>query len=280
MGLFNANYNKPGPGVSKDEPEKNGFLRFWGIYFRKFSNFIKLNLMFAVPFAVCCLLIYCVQLVSGNSIFSILSSYIWVLLFPFLAGLTYVCRNYAREEHAFLFSDFVDAVKHNWKAFLINGVISMTLYLLLSVAISYYQAYASQNGFFYVPLVLSVILACVLVWAEFYIPVMIVTFDLKLRQIYKNALIFSVLGLWRNLLITAVGVAFWLVGEIAFYEWPLIYMMVLLVLALLFLFSFSGFLINFLVYPVIEKYMIVPQQPKKEVMVPEEEESDFKDSLY
>ena len=34
---------------------------------------------------------------------------------PFTAGMSYVTRNWARDEHAFIWSDFRDAVKENWK---------------------------------------------------------------------------------------------------------------------------------------------------------------------
>ncbi len=280
MGLFSMNYNRPGPGVSKDEPEKNAFIKFWELYFRKFFNLVKLNLMFAVPVIICFFLVFFARIPLQQSILSIFTSYIWVLVFPFLAGLTYVCRNYAREEHAFLFSDFVDAIKENWKAFLLNGVISITLYLLLSVAITYYQAQAASNPIFYIPLVFSAVVSCLFIWAEFYIPVMIITFDLKLRQIYKNALIFSILGIWRNLILTVIGVAFWLVTEFLGYNWPLIYLIGFIFVALFFLFSFTGFLVNFTVYPVIKRYMISSGEKQEEPAKNREDEADFKDSLY
>ena len=34
---------------------------------------------------------------------------------PFTAGLCYVCRNWARDEHSFVWSDFWQAVRENWK---------------------------------------------------------------------------------------------------------------------------------------------------------------------
>ena len=34
---------------------------------------------------------------------------------PFNAGVTYVLRNWARDQHSFILSDFWDAVKGNWK---------------------------------------------------------------------------------------------------------------------------------------------------------------------
>ena len=33
---------------------------------------------------------------------------------PLTAGICYVTRNWARDEHAFIWSDFRDAVKENW----------------------------------------------------------------------------------------------------------------------------------------------------------------------
>ena len=33
---------------------------------------------------------------------------------------------------------------------------------------------------------------------------MIITFDLSLSKIYKNALIFAIIGLWRNLMLIAI----------------------------------------------------------------------------
>ena len=159
MGFFKRNYDKPGPGVSKDEPQKNAFLRFWEIYFRKFFSLSKVNMLFAIPTIICLVLITFIQSILPNGPFSFLTNYLLVLIFPFLGGLTYVCRNYAREEHAFIFSDFVDAVKANWKQFLGNGFISVTLYTLLYIAINYYQSQLSNSWFFYIPFALCVILA-------------------------------------------------------------------------------------------------------------------------
>jgi len=46
MGLFGRNYNKPGPGVSKDEPRKKGAARFFELWTREFGDLVKLNLLF------------------------------------------------------------------------------------------------------------------------------------------------------------------------------------------------------------------------------------------
>ena len=45
MGIFNRNFNKPGPGVNKDEPRKKGFARFFELLIRDFGDLVKLNMI-------------------------------------------------------------------------------------------------------------------------------------------------------------------------------------------------------------------------------------------
>ena len=48
MGIFNRNFNKPGPGVNKDEPRKKGVARFFELLMRDFADLVKLNVMFCI----------------------------------------------------------------------------------------------------------------------------------------------------------------------------------------------------------------------------------------
>jgi len=48
MGLFSRNFNKPGPGVNKDEPRKKGAARFFELFFRDLGDLVKLNLIFCI----------------------------------------------------------------------------------------------------------------------------------------------------------------------------------------------------------------------------------------
>ena len=56
---------------------------------------------------------------------------------PFTAGLSYVTRNWARDEHAFIWSDFRDAVKANWKIPLLLSTITGALPALIYKKILY-----------------------------------------------------------------------------------------------------------------------------------------------
>lgn len=250
MNLFHANYDKPGPGIGKDEPKKNSFVRFFSILSRKFFQFVELNLLFGVFAATSLVIAYYSKKMVPDYLPGLLSI---LFLSPFCAGITFITRNYAREEHAFLVSDFFDAVRKNWKMFLMNGAVCYFLYFILNISIRFY---AGQQSYIYkIALGLCVTLVLLLLFSQYYVPLMIVTFDLKLIQIYKNALIFSVLGLWRNLLLTVLlavlGFGLFLFSQI----FPLALMIAILFVATL-LFSISSFLINFIIYPLVDQTMI------------------------
>jgi uncharacterized membrane protein YesL len=260
LGLFGYNFNKPGPGISKDQPKLKPFPLFFSILFRKFSELVKLNLLFCIPVLISLVIIYLLKYIT-NIPFILFSPII--LISPFVAGLAFVTRNYVREEHAFIFSDFMDAVKQNFKAFLINGVICYFGYIIFSVAISYYLAECKNNSLFYFLFAVCIFVLIIFVFAQYYVPVSIVTFDLNLKQIYKNSLIFSIIGLWRNLLITFILLIVFGGLYILLYMVPVsLFFIVLFVF--LFLFSFCMFLINFIVYPLIDKSMIQPFQKDRE----------------
>ena len=255
MSIFSrlTHYDRPGPGVDKDGPKKPRIVVFFEVFFRKFFNLCKLNLLFMIPVVAVIAIIYLLMnlllMVGINNLFVALIPV--VLIFPFVAGLTYVTRNYAREEHAFIFSDFKDSVKENWGKFLAHGIITYALFCLFYISISFYSANLSTNQFYYIPFCLCVFMALITLFMQFYIPLMIVTFDLKLIQIYKNALIFAFAGA----------------------------LIIVLVLLWIFLaFAFISFLVNFTVYPLIEKLMIIPYYAKQEAENEKPEEASGESS--
>ncbi len=273
LGLF-GNYDKPGPGVSKDEPPKAAPVRFFEILFRKLSKLIQLNLIFMLPMIVACVLMVALYLcpthfviqVSGITQMDGWATFVvplpFVLLSPFCAGLTIVTRNFAREEHAFVWSDFWDAVKDNWKYFLLNGLICYLVYTILGFSVIYYYNMAATEWLYYIPLWFCVVIAVVFLFSQYYLPVMFVTFDLKFTHAYKNALIFTLAGFGRNILLTVILIALFML----ILNLPLLNI-TLLIYALLFIFlmfSFVSYLVNFTVYPVIDRYLIQPYKRMQE----------------
>ena len=206
-----------------------------------------------------------------------------ILLSPFTAGLTFVTRNFAREEHAFVWSDFWDAVKGNWKYFLLNGAIVYLVYLVLSFSMIYYLNSTSQGWLYYIPFWLCIVLAVLFLFAQYYLPVMFITFDLKFSQAYRNAFIFAVAGLGRNLLITVIlGALLFLVFSI-----PLapLTVLIFLIVAVCLLFSLVSYFINFTVYPIVDRYLIKPYQQKLEeqrtgITAAEKKEEEERDRFF
>jgi uncharacterized membrane protein YesL len=85
---------------------------------------------------------------------------------------------------------------------------------------------------------------------------MLVTFDIKIKKIFKNALIFSVLGVGRNLM-ALLGMAVLIALNIllVLMLWPL-GIVVPIILPLIYLLPSVNLLVSYGAYPVIEKYMI------------------------
>ena len=105
FGLFN--YEKEGPGISKNAPKKKTFIVFFETFFRNFWKFITINLVY--------------DLISVPVLTNGLAS----------AGLTNVTRNIARDKHSFGLSDFFDTLKKNWKQALPAGIINTLVYAML-----------------------------------------------------------------------------------------------------------------------------------------------------
>jgi hypothetical protein len=108
---------------------------------------------------------------------------------------------------------------------------------------------------------------------------MLVTFNIKITKLLKNALIFTVLGLKRNLL-ALVGLV--LVSAIAIV--PIIFLIpiglgVAIVLPLIYYLGVCCFIYTYAAYPIIKRYMIDPVAPTtKEIAEDELAESDIETS--
>ena len=93
---------------------------------------------------------------------------------------------------------------------------------------------------------------------RFYIYLMLITFDLKITKIVKNALIFTALGIKRNLL-AVLGIALLVGLNLFLVIWLVPAGIALpLILPLLYLMGMLGFISTYAAYPVIDKYMIAP----------------------
>ena len=111
---------------------------------------------------------------------------------PFQAGMAYVTRNWARDEHAFVWSDFKDALIGNWKQSLVISLITGLVPLIVYVGYQFYGDMGQQNMLFVVPQMLTAMLGLVWTLALVYFYPMMVTYKLNLRTLLRNAFLLSI----------------------------------------------------------------------------------------
>lgn len=272
FGFFD--YTKPGPGVQKDESPKPRIVLFFDILFRKFWNLLKLNMMFflfnipAVLAMLFLMLTFVGNLFTDDVTSDLILKFILGSIFicipiltvgPAQAGFTYILRNYSREEHAFLWWDFKDNAKRNFKESLIISIIDLVIFVVVLFDIRAYFLFS--KGSFLMSLASGFLILAFVIYMmmHMYIYPMLVTFKLSVKQIYRNALLFAMMKFLPNLgillICAAVLVAtFWnpIIGFILF---PFITL------------SLIGFITNFYVYPQLKKHMMdkVEIQPSTNV---------------
>ena len=124
---------------------------------------------------------------------------------PVKAGVAYVTRNWARDEHAFIWSDFKDAVKENWKQSLGISAITSVMPLLVYVCWQFYGEMAAKSMIYMVPQMLTLMLG--VVWAlgcVFMYPI-IVTYQVKFTAVIKNGVMLAIARLPQTVGVRLLG---------------------------------------------------------------------------
>ncbi len=245
MGLFNG-YQKEGKGVSKDQYTPRPIL-FFQIYFRKFWNLIILNMIYVL---------FCLPIVTIG---------------PATAGMTKILRNYAREEHAFLWGDFIETFKKNFKQSFLFSLIDGAILLFLAFDLRVVMLLMGTANKMMLTISLAAILFTITVYffMRYYIYSMMITFRLTLRQLFKNAFIFCWAAFFKNLLLTVI-----ILGLTALMIFKANIILLLFLLITLY-FSTIGFMINFFINPTIKKYMIDGFDPETGERLEEEKYVGF-----
>jgi len=110
---------------------------------------------------------------------------------PFTAGISYVTRNWARDEHAFIWSDYKDAMKDNWKQALATSTITGFVPLISYICWMFYGQMAQTNAVFIVPQVITLLLAVLWLMGLMYIYPMMVTYKLSYRDLLRNTFLLT-----------------------------------------------------------------------------------------
>ncbi len=203
-------------------------------------------------------------------IFSPVMNVIIIALFLFMAvtwgwqnvGAAYVLRGLFRGDAVFVFSDYFYGIKKNLKQGFFMGLFD---FVCSAVLIMDFLFFYNRTGSFGLDVMYFIILALILIWIamRFYLYTMLVTFNLKNFKLIKNALIFSILGIKRNIL-AILGIIILAILHVLLTFLLLPYgIAVPLVLPLVYFMATAGFMGTYAAYPVIEKYMITPYDNEK-----------------
>ena len=181
-GFFGSMFDptRVGPGVSKNAPKKKRFFLFFEIYLRKFTKMLALNLIYIL----CCIPI--------------------VTIGPATACLAYCMRNFAREEHVDV-SDFFDQFKKNFWQSLGTWFIFTIVSAAIIFGLIFYSALMKQDNFLgYAGFALCALSGLIVLFMSYYVYMIIVTFKVNFRQLFKNSFIFAFVGLGRNIITTLI----------------------------------------------------------------------------
>jgi len=253
--------NQERPDLTVDDIPKSRMGMFFDMLGLHVLDLVKLNLLFVlflIPAAVWVFanLQMLVELISEATELSSLSTemrqlgYNFMMVFaPLLlpagfgiAGMTYVCRNWARDDHAFIVHDFIGSLKANWKQTLGVMIFNVALIMILTYSNWFYAQMTADNIAVVLRYVLFILAALLLV-TNIYIFPMMISYEMPLKQILRTSLILTIARLHFTLLILILTLlplvllfALTLAWEYGF--------IVLLLYYVLFGFSFAAFIIN------------------------------------
>lgn len=187
----------------------------------------------------------------------------------FNVGFTYLMREMINGRPVFIFSDLKHAIKKNAKQGFFMGILDFLILFVLYTNLSNLSNGVMAGFMGDVSYVANLAIAIVYLIMRFYLYMMLVTFDMKIVKIIKNALIFVMLGIKRNLL-AILWIAVLLGLNLLVLTWLLPFG---LLLPFFYIVSFPMFTTAYAAYPVIQRYMINPS-PYADTNEPDDTEDE------
>ena len=227
--MNNYYYGKSGKGdYRKEDLPQNRWQLFWEVIRVRFFSLLKLNMAYMLVWlpAIAVIALTSMTFLTDltalleNTALSapemsakaneLLNSMLFAMLVmlapciaitgPFTAGMTYVVRNWARDEHSFIWSDFKDAMKENWKQALVVSIASGIMPILVYMCFSFYNRDVMALGGIVSMIPQLFVLMIALVWMlalPYFYPLMI-TYRLKLRELFRDAFLLAIARLPMN----------------------------------------------------------------------------------
>lgn len=264
IGLFN--FEKEGKGVYKDEFEgKNPFLRYFLLLGRKFGAVCKLSMLtslFVFPIvAVAFVVAYSVASQNEATLTNLLAAFPLIFAYPFITAGFKIARDYTRQEPTFLFKDFFGALKANFWRSMIIGTLSFVLAVLLIWNLFIFTIGLMPHGWTRTMAIgLYLLFMLIFVMISAYLPLTQVSVKLSFIKLIKNAMLFSILCFFKNILMI-LAILFALSPFILWFLYAIVIIPLMLPLVLISAFFLVGwvmFTVSYFLFPNIKKYAIDP----------------------
>lgn len=236
VSIFKPDFDKEGAGVSKKDRGLPSFFRFFYVIGHRWWQVIVLNMLY---------FFLCIPIVTIG---------------PATAGLTYVLRNYSQEKHAYMFDDFAEKCKQHFVKGLIVSIGQIFMVFLVFLSFNFWTRSGELYGMNFPPLVNTIALIVTFYFAymalstSLYIYPMMVSFDLPLKKIVRNSWILATYKPLRNIAMFLFNL---LIVLLCWWLFPLS-LPIILFLA----FSICNLFNNFMIYPLLVKYVATPVEEK------------------
>lgn len=241
--------------------------KFFSNLFHNIQKLLLTNLLFAIPLAVFFAIFWVVNTFAGiNSNFILFLTVIPV--FPFYAGVVQVTSHMARGENDVdVIHNFISGVKENFKRFIVHGVVFYIAMFFSYFSINMYIGFGKQDNIFYALLAISILITVFFLFMFFYIPSMTVTFDLSMKNIYKNSALMT-FGEFKHNIIAVFGLlllALVCATVLMCCYTPIALIIATIILVLFIVPSIMSFIINYAVYESMYN-MIVKKEEKSQTI--------------
>lgn len=269
MGLFHS-YENAGPGIDPNAPKKPPFQRFWAMLWQNLGKLFLLNILYSMLHIP--MMASLVVFLETNNKFTYAMTVFLLLVQmliegPTMAGCARVLRQIVLDKPFFFSDEFKKGFQQNFGAGLLYWLIDALVIASVVAGHYVYPNIAQETGSkaIFIPFGISVAVALVLLFMNYYIWPLQVATKLDKRTVLKNAFMLSGLSL-KECIISTLGSA--LMIGIMVGLW--MFNSGLIFFAAFFPAAFVGYLVMFVHYPVVQKYVINPYYEETGEKNPEE----------
>lgn len=202
MGIFNRQFQKPGPGVAKDEPEKTGFALFVSLIKQHFTTLILFNLI--IVFTTLLAQVFFALAIFNNhtNLFVIIIYLLAAVVASLLVGPTttavmYCMSKFIRQDTSFIWQAFWKKWKECFTVTTLLGVIYSVITFSQIIFLLFFNTLTQTVSFPF--LIIYVIVSLVIVLLAPYYFLQAAYLELGSVALFKNSFLLSIKFLWRSL---------------------------------------------------------------------------------